>query len=293
MTAFPRGFVPDLRRLRPWPSLRGMLWRDPGLVSLTYGALARRARATIGTRRRTVLYVGPGLGHVALELARAGHDVTGVDPDEEAVALAVRAAETDPRRSRRGALSYEVAAFPEGFEGGGPYERVLFCRVLHHIRDPAAAVERAVALLAPGGRVVCLEFAYDLLDEIGARWVARSRLWLEMSGWWPSPVGGSLEEETRTVAHSWRSDHEEEGLLTFRAMLDPLRDHLHLGPPSWHPYLFWELAAEMRAPPGREARVARQLRDREAALLRRRPGTGVLFSATGRRRRAPRDSLEG
>jgi SAM-dependent methyltransferase len=283
VTTYPEDFLPDLRRLRRWGSLRDSLWRDPALVRLTYGELARLIRRRIGPRPCRILYVGPGLGHIALELARGGHDVTGVDIDEESVALATRAADTDPLRGMRGRLAYEVAEFPAAFEGHGPYEHVLFSRVLHHIEDPAAALDRAAELLEPGGRVVCVEFAHDRLGTAGARWLARSRMWLSRSGWWPERVAGSLDEEADRVARQWRADHEGESLNPLQAMVDPLRTRLGVRRLAWHPYLFWELAGEMRVPVDQEGAVAVRMRDEEAMLLRHRHLRGVLFSAAGRR----------
>jgi SAM-dependent methyltransferase len=274
-------------------SLRDSLWRHPGLVRLTYGELARLVQTRIGPRPCRILYVGPGLGHIAMELARAGHDVTGVDIDQEAVGLATRAAETDPFRDERGALSYEVTEFPGGFEGGGTYDCVLLSRVLHHIEDPAAGVARGAELLSPGERVICVEFAHDRLGPAGARWMARARMWLSRSGRWPEPVARSLEEETERTAREWRADHEGEGLNPFKAMIDPLRNRFGVQRLAWHPYLFWELAAEMRVSPDQEAPVARRMRDDEAALLRQRRLRGVLFSTTGRTRPWPAATREG
>jgi 2-polyprenyl-3-methyl-5-hydroxy-6-metoxy-1,4-benzoquinol methylase len=287
VSAYPKGFIPDLRRLRPWRSLRDSLWRNPDLVSLTYSALAQLVQTCIGSQPCRILYVGPGLGHIALELARAGHDITGVDIDQEAVALAVRAAETDPFRNERGALSYEVAEFPAGIAGGRSYDKVLFSRVLHHIEDPTAAVAKTIELLDPGGSVVCVDFAYDRLGTPGARWMAQSRMSLSHSGWWPACVADSLRMETDKTAREWRADHVGQGMNSFKAMLNPLRTKFELEPAAWHPYLFWDLAADMRVPADQEGAVARRMRDDEAELLRRRRLHGVLFSTTGGQRRAP------
>ena len=283
MSAYPRGFLPDLRRLRPWPSLQGSLWRSPDLVRLTYGELCRLVQTRIGPQPRRVLYVGPGLGHIALELARAGHDVTGVDLDEESVTLAQRAAAKDPLRHERGALSYESAEFPHGYRDGRPFDCVLFSRVLHHIDHPTAAAARAAELLGPGGHLVCVEFAHDRLGPAGALWMARTRMELSRLGWWPEPVSGSLKEETEKIVREWRAEHEDEGLNPLRAMLDPLRARFHLHRLAWHPYLFWELAAELRALPDKEGAIASRLRDQEAVLLRQRRLRGVLFSTIGRK----------
>jgi 2-polyprenyl-3-methyl-5-hydroxy-6-metoxy-1,4-benzoquinol methylase len=286
MAAYPPGFLPDLRHLRAWPNptgglLTGSLWRSPALARLTYGELAHLVKRSIGPSPARVLYVGSGLGHTALELARAGHDVTGVEIDAESVALATRAADADPLRDRRGPLSYEVAEFPDGFQADGPYDQILFSRVLHHIPDPARAVERADDLLSPGGRVVCVEFAHDRLGTPGAEWMAHWRTWLSRAGWWAEPVADSLPEEAERVAADWRKDHEEEGLNPLGAMLDPLRSRFRVRELSWHPYLFWDLAAEMVLPAEREEPVARELRDDEVRALREDRVRGVLFSTTG------------
>lgn len=82
------------------------------------------------------------------------------------------------------------------------------------------------------------------------------------------------------MAREWQVDHEDEGLNPLGAMLGPLRERFRRL--AWHPYLFWELAAEMRVPQGQEAAVARRLRDEEAALLRQRRLRGVLFSTMGK-----------
>jgi hypothetical protein len=108
-------------------------------------------------------------------------------------------------------------------------------------------------------------------------------MWLSRSGWWPQGVAGSLVKETERVAREWRADHEEEGLNPLAAMLGPLRKRFDVRRLAWQPYLFWELAAEMRVPQRQEAAVARLLRDEEAALLGQRRLRGVLFSTVGRK----------
>ncbi len=77
---------------------------------------------------------------------------------------------------------------------------------------------------------------------------------LSRAGWWPERVSGSLDEETKRTARDWRTDRENEGLNPFRAMLDALQTRFRLRRPAWHPYPFWDLAADMRMPADREGR---------------------------------------
>jgi ubiquinone/menaquinone biosynthesis C-methylase UbiE len=251
------------------------------LVRLTYGELARVVQTRIGSKPCRVLYVGSGLGHIALELARAGHDVTAVDPDEESIVLARRAAGRDPLKDQRGNLTYEVGQFPDGQWADGSFDRVLFCRVLHHIADPTLAATRAAQLLARGGRVACVDFAYDRLGPAGARWRAQTRMDLARSGWWPEPVTASLAAEQAEEESRWWTEHEQERLNTFRGMLHPLRDLFRVPRPAWHPYLFWDMAAEMTVPADRQGTVAARLHDQELSMLRQGRLRGVLFSFSG------------
>jgi SAM-dependent methyltransferase len=280
--AYPEDFLPDLRRLRRWPSLPDSLWRHPDLVDLTYGELARLVAARIGPRPCRILDVGTGLGYVALELARAGHDVTGLDADAESITLATRAAHGQRIHRQPLQLTYRVDAFPDPMAAHDTYDCVLFCRSLHHIEDPAAALTRAAVLLRPGGRVVCVDVAHDRLGQPGARWLAQQRMSLASNGRWPDPVSASASEETGVVMREWRADHDDEGLHSLNAMIDPLRARFHVGRFTWHPYLFWDLAEAMRVPSNQEAATALQLRDDEVDMLARRLLRGVLFAITGR-----------
>ena len=99
-------------------------------------------------------------------------------------------------------------------------------------------------------------------------------------------MADSLQEETNTAAREWLTDHEGEGMNPFRAMLDPLQITFRLRPSVWHPYLFWDLVADLRVPAAQDAAVARRMRDEEAELLRQRRLDGVLFSTTGSQRTA-------
>jgi methylase of polypeptide subunit release factors len=90
MAEFPADFVGDLGHLRRWPQLGDSLWRSPVLVELTYGPLWRLAAEVLPSPPARVLDVGCGVGALSLEMARAGHDVTAVDPDPSAIELAER-----------------------------------------------------------------------------------------------------------------------------------------------------------------------------------------------------------
>ncbi len=93
--------------------------------------------------------LGCGTGTLALLLAEEGYDVTGVDFSPEMV-----------RRAR--AKAGHVATFVEGDAAEPPleaaaYDVVLSRHVLWAMPSPAAALDRWIGLLRPGGRLVLVE----------------------------------------------------------------------------------------------------------------------------------------
>ena len=114
-----------------------------------------------------------------IAMARLGHDVLAIDP---------RA----PEGERFERVTLEELADP------GPFDAVVANRSLHHIHDLAAAVEKIARLLAPGGRLLLHEHAWDVVDEPTQRWYREQ--------------GGRSAD--------WRADHA--GLHSSEAMLAAL-----------------------------------------------------------------------
>jgi SAM-dependent methyltransferase len=295
MDEFPDGFTPDLRRPGRWPSLTGRwrLWRDPALATLTYAEVHRLMQPLVPGRGLAVLDVGCGSGFLSLELARAGHRVTGIDPDPTVIALARRTHETDRSGAPSGRLEYHVAGVQEWEAGDGRYDLVVFCRSLPHVPDAADALARAVRWLRPEGQLVCLEFAYDRFDHRAAGWLCRTRRLCALAGWVElierpgvPPVAADMDadldratEATYEAWMRWRRDH---GLHGFAAMHTPLTRLFRQTHCSWHPYLYWEILQDMRVPIGeRAARAGQAVRDAERWLIAADQLTAVLFAFAG------------
>src|SRR6185503_5402450 len=98
-----------------------------------------------------VLEVGCGSGAVASRLKQSGYTITGIDLEPESVGSArergVDAVEGDVRNYK-----------------GGPFDAVVFTRSLHHSDGIGEVVDRAHAMLKPGGALVLEEFAVEKMD---------------------------------------------------------------------------------------------------------------------------------
>ena len=104
-----------------------------------------------------VVDVGCGAGAMTRELRERGYQVTGVDPN----------APDGPEfvRSRL-----------EDFAPERAFDAAVALRSLHHVDDLERAVERLWKALAPGARVVVLEWAVERVDDSVWAWLGRHGL---------------------------------------------------------------------------------------------------------------------
>ncbi len=113
--------------------------------------------AHLPTAPARVLDVGCGDGRITAALQAAGHTVTGIDPDADAVREA----------TARGVAAHAVSLLDYR---GGPFDAVLFCHSLHHVHPLAPSVTALLPLLAPDGRVIVEELAFERVDDPTAAW---------------------------------------------------------------------------------------------------------------------------
>jgi SAM-dependent methyltransferase len=100
-----------------------------------------------------ILDIGCSEGILAVLLARAGHQVVGVDIEPEAIAAARALLSAEPALVRdRVELCVGDALIVD--LGESRFDTVALGEVIEHLEDPSAMLERAATLLKPGGRVV-------------------------------------------------------------------------------------------------------------------------------------------
>ncbi len=218
-----------------------------------------------------VLEVGCGDGTIAASLAARGYAVTALDES-----LAVTSADA-------AALVTWVDQnflFYEGAADGGLFDALLFTRSLHHIAPLDRALDRAAALLRPGGRLLAEEFAYDRVTLPTARWWYDLESILVASGVLTPP--DPAFEAVRNPLGRWRQEHAHDPPLpSGHDMLAAVRERFETGPAEEAPYLY--RYAHERAVPGEAAeRAVRQIFEVESRLVRERDITaaGLRIVAT-------------
>jgi SAM-dependent methyltransferase len=129
--------LPLLSRL-----LARIAWQLDRGKELTPAAL----HARLATTPARVCDLGCGAGALLLGLARLGHQVLGVDPNEVALANGARVG----LQVLRGTAEQLPAELPRA-----AFDMVIMSHSLEHCPDPLLAMRNAASLLAPGGQLVC------------------------------------------------------------------------------------------------------------------------------------------
>jgi SAM-dependent methyltransferase len=106
------------------------------------------------TRDRTVLEIGVGLGSDFVRFVRAGAKATGVDLTQRAVDLVERRLELEGLEATLLQADAEQLPFPDA-----SFEVVYSWGVLHHTPDADHALQEAVRVLRPGGRLCLMLYA--------------------------------------------------------------------------------------------------------------------------------------
>jgi len=92
-----------------------------------------------------ILDAGCGNGELADRLRRAGHHVTAID--------------IDPALEGPSICVADICTYQDD-----PFDVVVFSLSLHHVHSLEMALDRAAALLKPGGTLLVDEFAYERAD---------------------------------------------------------------------------------------------------------------------------------
>lgn len=189
-------------------------------------------RFPVGQRLR-VLDVGMGQGTQALRLARAGHQVTGVEQDATMVAAAREALAGEPEGIRERVRIVQGDGRDTGVHFlPGSFDVVLCHGVLMYVEEPDALLAGVARMLAPGGLLSLLVRNADALA-----------MWPGLYGDW----AGALEafdtvSYTNRLGLEVRADRLETLTATLAGIAAPLQ--------AWYGVrVFTDTAADDTEPP--------------------------------------------
>jgi len=232
-------FIADLRYPTTDPEInrsRWSQWSTLPMVEMSALDTYHFVRGAIKGSKQKILEVGCGNGYLSLEMARDGHEVTGLDLSEDAIQVAERGRDQfNLEKSTPGLLYYACADFnvweaPLGYS----FDVIVFNRSLHHVIGLEHAIAKAKKLLKEGGLIICQEYAYDRLDDNTAWWLHQTQRLLFLSGHYCEDQAQSAE----AACDSWHMHARHHGLNVYEKMSLALGVSFHQLSFEWVPYLF-------------------------------------------------------
>jgi len=203
------GHIPDLRRTPPTPWFYNNPWRHPHFVNKVMGEYYRFVKAQIPFAGARVLEVGSGPGHVTLELARDGFQVTGLELSPYSVEVARQFAAENPYTDGFGNLEYLSADFMT-WDSPQKYDAIYFLLSLHHFDDLDAVLARCKQHLQPGGILIAVEPARDWLTPTEMTFAALIRLLLSnYGGWYQAAPLPQTQDDLQTLVSDLLEEYRE------------------------------------------------------------------------------------
>lgn len=162
-----------------WDRLRSLHVADTAVEAAIRRALGARPI-------RALLDIGTGTGRILTLLADRYDRAVGIDMSHDMLSVAranLAAAGIDHAHVRQG----DVSALSVGT---GQFDLVVIHQVLHYLDDPARAIREASRAVAPGGRLLVVDFAPHDLEFLRAEHAHRRlgfsheqmRGWIEAAG---------------------------------------------------------------------------------------------------------------
>ncbi len=234
------GHIPDLRRTKFCPWFYNNPWRHPEYVKWTFGEYLNFAISNLKGKNLNILEVGSGPGHMSLELARYGHNVTGIDISKEGIKVAKKMKKENPYKKNMGRLKYFISDFFE-YSSKKRYDAICFFLALHHFENLEEVMKKILSLLKNNGTLIVVEPAVDWFTKRNAFFVALIRILLSYNKKWYEDLNLPLDEkellkyiediyieyrETRDIRKEKQSPHDN--LSKGREMVKILRKYFEL-----------------------------------------------------------------
>ncbi len=141
-----------------WDSLRSLHIADSEVE-------ARLAQVLHSAPLGQVLDVGTGTGRIVELFAADSSRLVAIDSSPEMLRLArAKIANLSPEIANK--VDIKLGDFNMLPVADGEFETVIFHQVLHYAQHPEAVIAEAIRTLAPGGRLVIVDFAAHDLEEL-------------------------------------------------------------------------------------------------------------------------------
>jgi ubiquinone/menaquinone biosynthesis C-methylase UbiE len=215
-------------------------WSSLPMIQMSALDTYQFVKGMISRPEQKILEIGSGNGYLALELARDGHEVIGLDQSQEIIEIAERTRATSPDTPGFGKLAYFCMDFGMWQGTDASFDLVVINRTLHHLTEPGAILTNVKRLLKQQGRIICQDYAYDRLNDQTASWIYSMQRLLFLSRLSEEDPATEADDEQSIgeLRKAWFKRSEDHHLNRYEEMSLALRTVFHKQFFAWIPYLY-------------------------------------------------------
>lgn len=268
------GFRADLRypiEDRDNPGDKWSQWSSLPMIQMSALDTYQFVKAMIARPEQKILEIGCGNGYLALELARDGHEVIGLDRSPEIIEVAERARVASPTTLGFGKLAYLCTDFSTWQCADASFDLVIINRTLHHLTELGPTLTKVKRLLTSDGCIICQDYAYDRLNEQTASWMYSMQRLLFLSRLSEEDPATTADEAQSIDAlrEAWFKRSEDHHLNRYEEMSLALRTLFHEQFFAWVPYLYVYVGNRIsQATPEQERALIAYLKNMEQYLTK-------------------------
>jgi ubiquinone/menaquinone biosynthesis C-methylase UbiE len=281
------GFRADLRypiEDKDNPGDKWSQWSSLPMIQMSALDAYQFVKAMIHNPEQKILEIGCGNGYLALELARDGHEVIGLDKSQEIIEVAERTSEASPDTPGFGKLTYLCADFGTWQGADASFDLVVINRTLHHLTDLGPTLTKIKRLLTQQGRIICQDYAFDRLNDQTATWMYSMQRLLFLSGLSEEDPATMIDDaqSIEALRKAWFKRSEDHHLNRHEEMSLGLSTMFREQFFAWVPYLYVYVGNRIsHATPEQERALIPYLRSMEQYLTEKGYMQAVGFRYVG------------
>jgi ubiquinone/menaquinone biosynthesis C-methylase UbiE len=150
----------DLQKADYLKTPKRYLWCNPRIDAILYNRVKHKLFASLPLKASRILDVGCGAGWLSLEMARLGHEVTGIDIAKKRIEIAKKTA-----LSENLSIDYRSISLDD-LTDVASFDVVVSYGSLHHFQEVNKAVSKINSLLKPIGDFLLVENSGSFLRDI-------------------------------------------------------------------------------------------------------------------------------
>ena len=160
-----KNFNYDLKSKKVFKFFYNNPWRYPDTRNIAFSEKINFIKKNI-KKNSQILEVGCGSGFLSIELAKSGHNVTGIDISEKSINIGIKTAKKKLTKKQLDKIKFVNTSYDKISKYKKKYDAVIFFKTLHHLENTNKVIKNTSKILNKNGKIIIIEPLRDNISKI-------------------------------------------------------------------------------------------------------------------------------